>query len=62
MADIKMVPVKCPNCGAQMQIEEGRKEAFCTYCGSKFLIDDGEEADQINITNNIHNESHTINN
>lgn len=37
MADL--IPITCPNCSASLQIENNRQEAFCTYCGAKFLID-----------------------
>lgn len=35
---IKLITVKCPECGASLDIEEGRKQLFCSYCGSKILI------------------------
>lgn len=34
-----LVPAKCPSCGGDMQIDNSRKEAFCPYCGSKFLVE-----------------------
>lgn len=37
---LKMVSLECPNCHAQLQIEEGREYAYCSYCGAKFLIED----------------------
>lgn len=40
---IKMVKVECPSCGAMLDIEEDRKMAFCTYCGTKVLIDNDNE-------------------
>ena len=40
---INLVSVKCPDCGAQLSIEEGRNEAFCTYCGAKVLINNENE-------------------
>lgn len=36
----KIIPIKCPACGANISYEEGRKKLFCSYCGT-----------QINITN-----------
>ncbi len=30
--------IQCPHCGAKMEVESDRKEAFCTYCGGKMLI------------------------
>ncbi len=38
-----IISVKCPECGAVLQIEEGRKQAFCTYCGAKVLINNDNE-------------------
>ena len=40
---IKLISVKCPDCGARLDIEEGRKMAFCSYCGAKILIKDENE-------------------
>ena len=37
---IKMVSLKCPECGANLEIEE-RKQCFCQYCGTKIMLDDG---------------------
>ena len=31
---------KCPNCGANFEVEEGREFAFCGYCGTKIMLDD----------------------
>ncbi|MCD8148995.1 MAG: zinc ribbon domain-containing protein [Clostridiales bacterium] len=35
---IKFVSVKCPECGAALDVEEGRKQIFCSYCGAKVMI------------------------
>ena len=40
---LNLVSVKCPDCGAALSIEEGRKQAFCTYCGAKVLIQNDNE-------------------
>ena len=40
---VKMISVKCPECGAALNIEEGRNQAFCTYCGSKVLLHNENE-------------------
>ena len=36
---MKMIACRCPNCGANLQIEEGKEKVFCTYCGTPILID-----------------------
>ena len=38
---MKMISLKCPECGSDIDIEEGHKQCFCKYCGTKILIDDG---------------------
>ena len=40
---IKFVSVKCPECGATLDVEEGRKQLFCSYCGTKVMIDNDNE-------------------
>ena len=40
---IKLISVKCPDCGAQLNIEEGRKTAFCSYCGAKVIVSNENE-------------------
>ena len=39
-----MIELKCPDCGATMDVEEGREFIFCQYCGRKiYLADVGTE-------------------
>ena len=40
---VKLIAVKCPECGATLNIEENRSQAFCTYCGAKVLIHNENE-------------------
>lgn len=40
---IKLVSVKCPDCGASLSIEEGRARAFCTYCGAAVIVSNSNE-------------------
>lgn len=40
---VKFISVKCPDCGASLDIEEGRTQAFCTYCGAKVLVNNENE-------------------
>lgn len=35
---MSLVSAKCPNCGASIQVDNERKEAFCSYCGSKVEV------------------------
>lgn len=34
-----MVAIKCPQCGADIQLDENRDFGFCTYCGTKVMQD-----------------------
>lgn len=38
---MKMISLKCPECGANISIEERHKQCFCQYCGAKIILDDG---------------------
>lgn len=40
---VSFTSVKCPECGAAFQIEDGRDICFCTYCGNKILITNENE-------------------
>lgn len=40
---MKLIAVKCPQCGADLQIEEAQRICFCEYCGCRILIDDLDE-------------------
>lgn len=40
---IQFIPVKCPNCNSSFDIEKGQKEAYCAYCGTKILVDNGRD-------------------
>ena len=38
---MKLVPVKCPNCGASMEVNEDTTSCDCPACGSNIIIEDG---------------------
>lgn len=48
---MKMYLLKCPNCDATLEVEPDRKMLFCSYCGSKIIVDD--EVKRVEITKNI---------
>lgn len=50
---MKLITLNCSNCGAQLELDADRKQAFCTYCGAKLLLDD----ESIHITNRIIDEA-----
>lgn len=53
---MKLYAVKCPECGATLDIDDGMKACFCKYCGHKILIDDEQQVITINqnINKNVH--------
>ena len=50
---MKLINLRCKNCGAELQIDPERKQAFCSYCGTRLLLDD----ESINITNRFVDEA-----
>ncbi|MCI7350724.1 MAG: zinc ribbon domain-containing protein, partial [Ruminococcus sp.] len=40
---IKITSTTCPNCGANLPIEEGRNQMFCSYCGTSIAITNENE-------------------
>lgn len=40
---MKMIPVTCPNCRANLNIAADRRMCFCEYCGTKVIIDDSQK-------------------
>ena len=32
-----LIALKCPSCGADIELDESREFAFCSYCGSKVM-------------------------
>ena len=37
---MKLVELKCKNCGSLLNVEEGTEEITCEYCHTKFALDD----------------------
>jgi len=51
---MKLVSMKCPNCGADLDIDPEGKKSFCSYCGAKLMLDDDQS---IHITKRIVDEA-----
>ena len=53
---MKYEAAKCPNCGAQLQLDDSLETGFCTYCGGKLIVQDAikrmkvEVVGQVNVT------------
>lgn len=35
---ISIISIKCPDCGANLDVEQGRRLYFCSYCGTKIAV------------------------
>ena len=46
----RIVPIRCPECGAQTNMDYDRKRCFCTYCGTELLFEDGSRTINYNAT------------
>ena len=40
---VKFTSVKCPECGANLPIEEGKEKMFCSYCGTQVIMTNENE-------------------
>lgn len=52
---MKLTVLKCPECGATIEVEKNRDFNFCNYCGCKISLDDGKQEMTIN-KNTTHTE------
>ncbi|MEG0528595.1 MAG: hypothetical protein RR531_13875 [Longicatena sp.] len=54
---LKLLVLKCPECNANLEIEEGRSFCFCQYCGCKIIFDDENKNVTFNKNVNINKNS-----
>lgn len=48
---MKAYSLKCPDCGAPLNVETNKEFVFCTHCGSKIVLDDESTRVKVDITN-----------
>lgn len=58
---MKLIEVKCTNCGASLQIESNKKQITCQYCGNNFLLDDNSSTVHHLMSGEISEEQEYIN-
>lgn len=46
---MKIIDLKCPKCGGELHISEGRKDCFCEYCGSHLFLDECNSVTNIQV-------------
>ena len=44
MTTTQSISLKCPSCGAELEVDERRDICFCTYCGAKIMIEQSDAA------------------
>jgi len=56
-----LIETKCTNCGASINVDNGKEYGFCTYCGTKFIVEKTINNTYNNVTNvyNIQNANAT---
>lgn len=52
---MSLVNVKCPNCGASIQLDNERTEGFCSYCGSKIEVQEAINLIKIDKSGDLQN-------
>lgn len=40
---VEFISIKCPDCGSALDVEEGRTQIFCSFCGAKVMIQNENE-------------------
>lgn len=53
---INLISLKCPECGATLQVEEDCKECFCSYFGNRVIVQNDNEK-TVNINKHIVDEA-----
>lgn len=48
-----LVNAKCTNCGANLNVDNTKDAAVCTFCGSAFIVEKAIKNYNYNITNNV---------
>ena len=50
---MKLVPAKCPSCGADIEVNKDLEKTICQYCGTTVLIDDAVQKYKLEITGKV---------
>lgn len=40
---VNLIKLQCPSCNANLEVADNVRQCFCTYCGTKILIDNENE-------------------
>lgn len=50
---MEFIQMKCPNCNADLEVDEGIDSFYCKYCGTKILVE-GQSKHVVNAKAKIH--------
>lgn len=50
---MKLVSAMCPNCGAQLELDENMEKGFCMYCGSQIIVQDAVQKYKIELSGRV---------
>lgn len=50
---MKLVAAKCPNCGAQIDVDQNSDSTICKYCNSKIIVEDAIEKYKFEISGTV---------
>ena len=50
---MELVSAICPNCGANLKVDDNLKRITCNYCHSEIIVDDAIEKYQIEVTGKV---------
>lgn len=50
---IKLVPAKCPQCGADIEVNKDIEKTICQYCGTTVLVDDAVQKYKIELSGKV---------
>jgi len=57
----KLIPAKCTNCGATLEVDSSQQAAICPYCKSAYIVEQAVNNYNINFNSNLNIENTTIN-
>ena len=60
MSDIRLIELKCPNCGAALHVNEQLQSCMCNFCGHTFLLYDGSNRSRTEKKNEVVRDKRTI--
>lgn len=40
----KLISIKCPHCGANLNVDDGQDTFYCQFCGTKIFLDELSDA------------------